>query len=102
MCERGRGRKEERERIPSRLRTVSAEPYLSLDPTMVRSSPERKSGIRYLTRGAIQVPSLWSGTMLIHRRDSTLRRHGWALRPALSDVPQSASASSFPIVVEVN
>ncbi|XP_078299475.1 uncharacterized protein LOC144615742 isoform X2 [Panthera onca] len=35
MCERGRGRKEERERIPSRLRTVSAEPYLSLDPTMV-------------------------------------------------------------------
>ena len=30
-CERGRGREGERERIPSRLRAVSAEPNVGLD-----------------------------------------------------------------------
>ena len=33
MCERGRGRKEERERIPSRLHAVSAEPNMGLGLT---------------------------------------------------------------------
>ena len=39
----------ERERIPSRLHTVSAEPKVGLELATVRSRPEPKPTVRHLT-----------------------------------------------------
>ena len=50
----------ERERIPSRLCTVSTEPNVGLDPTTLGSWPEPKPRVRCLTNWAIQLPLIVS------------------------------------------
>ena len=52
--ERGRGREKGRQRIPSRLRAVSTEPSMGLNPTNREITTEPKSRIGCLTYGATQ------------------------------------------------
>ena len=54
--EQGRGRERGRERIPSRLCTVSTEPDVGSNSQTVRSWREPKSRVQRLTNWATQVP----------------------------------------------
>ena len=63
--EEGRGREKGRERIPSRLSAVSAEPDVGIGPQMMRSWPEPKPRVWYLTHRATQPPCAHTLTFLI-------------------------------------